>query len=114
MMSHTRLTGLRHMMQRYVPQPGEGPSKDVRESGYFKIALLGKHPTDADKDVLVYVRGNRDPGYGATARMLAESALCLAKDGLNSPGGVTTPAVSMGDALIERLHERAEVTFSEA
>jgi len=113
MMSMTRVTGLRHMMERYAPQPGEGPSEQVRESGYFKIALLAKHPEDATKDVLIYVNGKRDPGYGATARMLAESALCLAKDGLNSPGGVSTPAVSMGDALVERLNANADVTFSE-
>ena len=50
------------------------------------------------------VAAKGDPGYAATAVMLGESALCLAgPDGLDSPGGVLTPSVAMGDALVERL-----------
>ena len=49
------------------------------------------------------VAAKGDPGYAATAVMLGESALCLAADELDSPGGVLTPAVAMGDALVERL-----------
>jgi short subunit dehydrogenase-like uncharacterized protein len=44
--------------------------------------------------------------------MIGEAAVCLAKDGLSSAGGVLTPAVAMGDALIDRLDERAEVRFT--
>ncbi len=113
MTTMTTFPSIRHLLARFVPKPGDGPSHAAREAGYFKVALLGKHPEDADKDVLVDVQGDRDPGYGSTARMLGESALCLALDGLNSPGGITTPAASMGDALLARLSDHAGVTFSE-
>ena len=51
-----------------------------------------------------------DPGYGETAKMLAESALCLAHDDLPPTAGQVTTAVAMGDALIERL-QRAGIGF---
>ncbi|MGE3463010.1 MAG: hypothetical protein AB7I04_13950, partial [Pseudomonadales bacterium] len=75
------------------------------------IQLLGKHPDRSSADLRLRIRGNRDPGYGATARMLGESAVCLAKDPLTSAGGVLTPAVAMGDALIDRLDEEGCVRF---
>ncbi len=106
------LGGLRRMFAKLLPDPGEGPSKEARESGFFHIQLLGKHPTDASYDVRGRVRGDRDPGYGATAKMLGESAVCLAKDQLHSSGGVLTPAVAMGDALLERLNLNAGVKFT--
>jgi short subunit dehydrogenase-like uncharacterized protein len=58
------------------------------------------------------IRGDSDPGYGETAKMLAESALCLALDGdeLTSPGGVLTPAAAMAAPLLERLR-RAGMVF---
>ena len=58
------------------------------------------------------VTGDKDPGYGSTSKMLAESAICLAKDELQEGGGVLTPAVAMGDALLTRLRENAGLTFS--
>jgi short subunit dehydrogenase-like uncharacterized protein len=51
-----------------------------------------------------------DPGYGETAKMLAESALCLTHDELPSLAGQLTTAVAMGDALRVRL-EKAGMTF---
>ncbi len=106
------LGGLRRMLAKTLPDPGQGPDKAARESGFFHIELLGKHPTDASYDVRGQVRGDRDPGYGATARMLGESAVCLAKDELHSSGGILTPAVAMGDALLERLNLNAGVKFT--
>jgi short subunit dehydrogenase-like uncharacterized protein len=44
-----------------------------------------------------------DPGYGETAKMLGESALCLAHDDLAQRGGQLTTAVAMGQKLIDRL-----------
>jgi short subunit dehydrogenase-like uncharacterized protein len=61
--------------------------------------------------VLIYVEGDRDPGYGSTSKMLAESAVCLARDGINVDGGIGTPAATMGAALVDRLHQNAGVTF---
>lgn len=95
----------RALLQRMVlPAPGEGPSRETIESGYFKVRLLGSSP-QLDEPVRATVAGQRDPGYGATATMLAESAACLALQGheLDSPGGVLTPASAMGSALLERL-----------
>jgi short subunit dehydrogenase-like uncharacterized protein len=86
-----------------LPQPGEGPSLEQREAGYFDIALLGHHPTDPSKNLAGSIRGDRDPGYGSTSKMLGESAVCLALDELGPGGGCLTPASAMGSALLARL-----------
>ena len=58
----------------------------------------------SSRRVLTRVSGG-DPGYGETSKMVAESALCLAfdRDKLPPHLGVVTPAVAMGNALIDRL-----------
>ena len=53
-----------------------------------------------------------DPGYGSTSKMLAESAICLAKDNLPEKSGVLTPSTSMGDFLLKRLQDKAGLTFT--
>ena len=53
-----------------------------------------------------------DPGYGSSSKMLAESAVCLAKDKLPNTSGVLTPSVAMGDSLLKRLEQNAGLTFS--
>lgn len=115
----TALTGLfssfkptRQLLARFLPKPGEGPSRETIENGYFEIELLAKHPDNSDKNIRVQITGNHDPGYGSTSRMIAESAVCLARDELTSPGGVLTPAFTMGDHLINRLIEHAGITFT--
>jgi len=107
-----RTGALRRALSQLLPEPGEGPSRTEREGGHFQIQLLGRHPDRSSANLRLRIRAERDPGYGATARMLGESAVCLAKDGLSSPGGVLTPAAAMGDALIDRLDEKAEVRFT--
>ncbi len=72
--------------------------------------MLGKNRGSGAR-VKVRIRGDRDPGYGSTSRMLGESAVCLARDELETPTGVLTPAVAMGEALIGRLGNNAGVTF---
>jgi len=94
-----------------LPQPGQGPSKEKREAGYFDIRVLGIHPTDPSKNLKARILGDRDPGYGSTSKMLAESAVCLALDERSSQGGCLTPASAMGAALLARLPENAGVTF---
>jgi len=101
---------LRQLLARMLPKPGEGPSREARETGYYVIELLGRHPSDPALNLRARVRGDRDPGYGSTSKMLAESAVCLAQDTLASPGGVLTPASAMGDALLSRLNDNAGVT----
>jgi len=96
------------MNRLFLPQPGEGPDRQARENGFFDILLVGKR---GNKIVRTRVRGDRDPGYGATCRMLGESAVCLARDGLAIPGGSWTPASAMGVRLIERLEANAGISF---
>lgn len=103
---------LREWIGQLLPEPGEGPSRQARESGHFQIQLFGRHPDRSSANLRLRIRAERDPGYGATARMLGESAVCLALDGLSSSGGVLTPATAMGDALIDRLDDNAEVNFT--
>jgi short subunit dehydrogenase-like uncharacterized protein len=102
---------IRRLAARFLPKPGEGPSKEVRESGYWDLELFAEHPDDRGKSLRARVTGDRDPGYGSTAKMLAESAVCLAQDEARTGGGFWTPAAAMGDALVTRLSANAGVTF---
>lgn len=111
MNSLTALSPARKLLQRVLPKPGEGPSDDTIQNGFFEIELIAKHPTDSGKDMRGVVRGDRDPGYGSTSKMLAECAVSLAQDDLPVDGGFWTPASAMGDALLERLPGNAGVTF---
>jgi short subunit dehydrogenase-like uncharacterized protein len=86
--------------------PGEGPTPEQREKGWFKVKFAGS----ADGTRVVTEVSGGDPGYGETSKMLAESALCLAQDQLPRTAGQVTPAVAMGDALIGRL-QRAGIEF---
>ena len=100
---------LRSALRRYAfPDPGEGPTREEAEAGHFRIGLLGRG-TGADGRFTVEgaFAADRDPGYGATARMLGESAVCLARGDVDSPfdGGVLTPASGIGLPLAERLRE---------
>lgn len=92
---------VRKLATRFLPAPGEGPSREERESGFFDIELLGVGT--AGERVRARVGARQDPGYGATAWMLGESALCLAEDALPERGGLLTPASCMGMRLVERL-----------
>ena len=100
---------VRSALERYVfPDPGEGPTREEAEAGSFRIGVVGRG-TAADGPFTVEADfgADRDPGYGATARMLGESAVCLARDDVDSPfdGGVLTPASGIGLPLAERLRE---------
>jgi short subunit dehydrogenase-like uncharacterized protein len=100
----------RWLLQRFiVPRPGEGPSLREQERGSFDLRLSG---TTADGERLrIKVTGDRDPGYGSTAKMLGEAAACLALNVPETPGGFWTPATIFGDQLIDRLTEFAGLTF---
>jgi short subunit dehydrogenase-like uncharacterized protein len=102
----------RSLLQKVVPAPGEGPSKKARETGFFDIALVGVGENGAR--VTGRVKSQGDPGYKATARMLAETGLCLAAgeaDARCLQGGILTPASAMGAALKERLVKQG-MTFA--
>lgn len=94
-----------------APKPGEGPTKAERDAGYYDILFVGEAADGAT--VRVSVKGDMDPGYGSTSRILGESAVCLIRDVARdqTPGGMWTAAAAMGEALIKRLEANAGVTF---
>ncbi len=102
---------LRAIAKRVLPKPGEGPSRETRENGYYEAFFLGIDHADRSHDTKVKVRGDLDPGYGSTSRMLAESAVCLAKDPLTVGGGFWTPASALGEHYLPRLTGPAGLTF---
>lgn len=113
-MAAASVTPIRSLMNRFfLPQPGQGPDAAAREAGGFEMLLIGRHPDAPRRRVQARVTGRRDPGYGSTARMLGEAAICLALDGERLPvsGGSWTPATAFGELLIERLAESADIDF---
>lgn len=101
----------KRLLDRLAPKPGEGPSRKTIESGYFRMRLIGQ--MSSGQRLEARVSGVRDPGYGATSRMLVESGACLALDAARLPDqyGVLTPAAAMGAALINRLEANAGIKF---
>ncbi len=92
------------------PKPGEGPSAEERENGFYDLLFVGEWPDGARMHYAV--KGRYDPGYGSTSRMLAETGMALLESGGGSAsGGVGTPGSFLGEALVDRLRERAALTF---
>ena len=90
------------------PKPGEGPSRESRENGSYDVLFCADI---AEQSVHVSVKGDMDPGYGSTSKMITESAICLVKECEELVGGIYTPASSMGEKLIKRLEMSAGLTF---
>ena len=93
------------------PKPGEGPSRAEREAGFYDILFIAEA---ADGRTLrAAVKGDMDPGYGSTSKMLAEAGLALAFDVSRetTPGGCWSSAAAMGEALLARLPAKAGITF---
>ena len=93
-----------------APKPGEGPSKDERENGSDDLMFVA-FAADG-RQLRAVVKGDRDPGYGSTSKMLAECAIGLLRDVPEAKGGFWTPGALMGDRLIKRLVDRAGLTFT--
>ncbi|TRY30227.1 trans-acting enoyl reductase family protein [Aliiglaciecola sp. M165] len=91
------------------PKPGEGPSKEEREAGFFDVIFAG---SNGDERLTVSVKGTMDPGYGSTSKMIAEAAACLVQDNVSTPGGIWTSAPAMGEKLITRLIAKAGMSFN--
>jgi len=89
------------------PKPGEGPSKEERDAGFYDILFVAETPDG--EEIRASVKGDRDPGYGSTSKMIAEAALQLIET--DSAGGVWTPGALMGQSLTERLTAHAGLTF---
>ena len=90
----------------FLPSPGEGPSKEIRDNGFFKLEIIGS--MDNIKKIRLTVTGEGDPGYSATAKMITESALSilLDQDRIPKVSGVLTPAAGIGVVLAERLNDK--------
>ena len=93
----------RQVLDRVLPDPGEGPGEEERDKGFFRIEVHTR--TSTGERLICRIAAPGDPGYKATAVMLGESALALSLDGERLPGaaGVLTPATAMGTVLLDRL-----------
>jgi short subunit dehydrogenase-like uncharacterized protein len=97
-----RLT--RPILDRVLPDPGQGPGEQARQAGRFRFEIRALTTTGAHYTAIVAASG--DPGYAATSVMLSQAALCLACDQLPPAGGVLTPATAMNGALTGRLRDK--------
>jgi short subunit dehydrogenase-like uncharacterized protein len=93
-----------------APKPGEGPSKEERENGRYDLLYVAIAPDG--RQVRAAVKGDRDPGYGSTSKMISECAICLSRDTPDVPAGIWTPGAAMGHKLIKRLTDHAGLTFA--
>jgi short subunit dehydrogenase-like uncharacterized protein len=93
-----------------APKPGEGPSKEERENGLYDLLYIAIAPDG--RQVRASVKGDRDPGYGSTSKMISECAICLLRDVPDVKGGFWTAGAAMGDRLIKRLTDHAGLTFA--
>ena len=92
-----------------APKPGEGPSKEERENGRYDLLYVAIAPDG--RQVRASVKGDRDPGYGSTSKMIAECAICLLRDAPDVPAGIWTPGAAMQHRLIKRLVDHAGISF---
>ncbi len=106
-------TFLYKAVRNFLPKPGQGPSREKIQSGSFEFWFYGWN--QPEEVYLFRLSGKRDPGYGATARMLAESGVCMVKDRSKTPdlSGFLTPASALGESLIKRLEKYADMRFSD-
>ena len=93
-----------------APKPGEGPSKEERDNGLYDLLYVAIAPDD--RQVRAAVKGDRDPGYGSTSKMISECAICLLRDTPDVPAGIWTPGAAMQHKLIKRLIDHAGLTFA--
>jgi short subunit dehydrogenase-like uncharacterized protein len=102
----------RWALEKFVlPGAGEGPSPEAQEKGRFDLRFHGR--TAGGQELWVKVTGDRDPGYGSTAKMLGQAVACMSLDVGKSgkPGGFWTPASIFGERLIDRLQAHSGLTF---
>jgi len=103
----------RELLRRFaLPKPGQGPNQRERDNGCYEVLFIGD--TAQGRRLRAVVRGDRDPGYGSTCKLISESALCLAQDTDHAMagGGIWTPGAAMGLALVRRLQDKAGLSFT--
>jgi short subunit dehydrogenase-like uncharacterized protein len=97
------------LMGEDAPRPGEGPTKEERETGFYDVLFIGE--TARGEKIRTYCKGDRDPGYGSTSKMISEAAITLVRDVKETKGGIWTPAAAMAAPLIKRLEAHAGLAF---
>lgn len=95
----------------FLPKPGQGPSRKVREEGEFEFHLIAE--TRSGHRLTLIVNGDRDPGYGSSSCMIGEVAVCLAQELAKNAlsGGFWTAGAAIADKIIPRLVENAGMKF---
>lgn len=102
----------RWALEKFVlPAPGEGPSPEAQKNGFYDLRFFGRSPDG--RTIRTKVTGDRDPGFGSTAKMLAEAGVCLALEISKEEkrGGFWTTASLFGERLLTRLRDNAGLTF---
>ncbi|CAE6527026.1 unnamed protein product [Rhizoctonia solani] len=96
----------RWFLKRVMPTSGQGPAPEMLDKGRFKAVNVSEAGEVAVKAT---VDGNGDPGYRLTSIMIVESALLLLDPEnlteLGRQGGILTPSVAYGDALVRALEK---------
>jgi short subunit dehydrogenase-like uncharacterized protein len=90
------------------PKPGEGPTKEERENGFYDVLFVAEYPDG--RTARLGVKGDKDPGYGSTSKMIAETAIALFES--EGAGGLTTPGAALGSMLVDRLQAHAGLSFT--
>ena len=90
------------------PKPGEGPSKEERDTGFYDVLFIAEYPDG--RTAKLSVKGDRDPGYGSTSKMISEAAIALSEN--QGAGGVSTPGAALGETLVDRLQKYAGLSFA--
>lgn len=90
------------------PKPGEGPTKEERDTGFYDVLFVAEYPDG--RTARLSVKGDRDPGYGSTSKMISETAIALCAH--QGPGGVTTPGAALGEKLVDSLQKNAGLSFT--
>jgi short subunit dehydrogenase-like uncharacterized protein len=109
-MGLTALGPTRRLVAKVVPQPGDGPSPEAQRRGFFDLRFSGT--TAGGATIETRVTGDRDPGYGCTAKMLGEAAVALRSLPRDEvAGGFWTPSTALGDRLVEALDAHAGMRF---
>lgn len=106
------LAPARWLMQQVLPKPGEGPSDEAQQKGFYRLRFVGK--SHQGELLQAQIDGDRDPGYGSTAKIISQAAICLCNNEVKHKGmgGFWTPASLFGSHLIARLEKYAGVSFS--
>lgn len=101
----------RWALEKLLPAPGTGPSEEVQENGFYDLRFIGR--TDEGETIQVKVTGDKDPGYAGTAKILGQTAVCLAKDinKAEKSGGFWTTASLFDERLLARLQNHAGMIF---